>query len=71
MAAKLILNTVYERDGNVTTVYHKTEWLIDSSDDLSGIAKVAPGSVAYTADLSYMAMYDGTQWKQIGGGEDD
>ena len=25
------------------------------------------GSVAYTADLAYMAMYDGTTWHQIGG----
>ena len=25
------------------------------------------GTVAYTADLAYMAMYDGTAWHQIGG----
>ena len=69
MAARQITDTIREKDGNITTAYSKTEWMIDSSSDLSGIPKVAPGSVAYTADLSYMAMYDGTEWKQIGGGE--
>lgn len=53
----------------VLETYRKSEWLIDSSDDLSDIPQVAPGSVAYMPDLSYMAMYDGTQWIQIGGGE--
>lgn len=28
---------------------------------------VPVGSVAYTADLSYMAIFDGTNWTQIGG----
>ena len=28
---------------------------------------VPVGSVAYTADLAYMAMFDGTTWHQIGG----
>ena len=66
MSAKLILNTVYEED----KVLHKTEWLIDTEADTSEIPEVAPGSVAYTADLSYMAMWDGTDWVQIGGGGD-
>ncbi|MBO7686747.1 MAG: hypothetical protein J6V72_10195 [Kiritimatiellae bacterium] len=48
------------------TKWHAQELLIASAqaelpDDLP------PGSVAYTADLSYMAMWDGTEWKQIGG----
>ena len=66
MSAKLILNTVYEED----KVLHKTEWLIDSETDTADIPEVAPGSVAYTADLSYMAMWDGTDWVQIGGGDE-
>ena len=36
----------------------------------SGVTKPTgfpAGTVAYTADLSYMAMYDGTTWTQIGG----
>lgn len=46
------------------------EILIDSSADLANVpTDTAPGSVAYTADMSYIAMKanDGT-WKQIGGG---
>ena len=49
------------------TLLRKSEWLIDASTDTSDIPAVAPGSLAYTADLSYMAMYDGTQWHEIGG----
>ena len=30
---------------------------------------VPAGSVAYTADMSYVAMFDGTEWKQMGGHE--
>lgn len=43
--------------------------LVRSSDKVSSLpADAAPGSTAYTADLSYMAMkdIDGT-WQQIGG----
>lgn len=47
---------------------YKTEWLIASSSDLADIPPVAPGSVAYTADLTYMAMFDGEAWQTIGGG---
>lgn len=47
---------------------YKTEWLIASSSDLEDIPPVAPGSVAYTADLTYMAMFDGEAWQTIGGG---
>ena len=50
-----------------TSSFYKTEWLIESSTDLAEITHVAPGSIAYTADGSYFAMYDGTQWVQWGG----
>ena len=70
MAARMIVDTIREKDGNITTAYSKTEWMIDSSSDLSGIPKVAPGSVAYTADMTYMAMFDGTEWHELGGGDD-
>ena len=66
MSAKQISDISQEADG---TIRSKSEWLIDSDSDLSGIPDVAPGSVAYTPDLSYMAMYDGDTWHQIGGGE--
>lgn len=43
------------------------EFIIDSSTDLADLPECAPGSLAYTADLSYRAQYDGTSWHQIGG----
>lgn len=59
---------VVYKDGSVH-VLRKLEFLIGSAADLSSIPDCAPGSVAYTADLSYMAMFDGTEWVQIGGGD--
>jgi hypothetical protein len=52
-------------------VKREIELLIDSPSDLATAAaeaQPAPGSVAYTADLSYIAMLgpDG-EWHQIGG----
>ena len=67
MAAKQISDISQEADG---TMRRKAEYLIDSESDLSSIPDVAPGSVAYTPDLSYMAMYDGDNWHQIGGSSD-
>lgn len=51
------------KPGNVLSL------LLKSSDKVSSLPEeAAPGSTAYTADLSYIAMkdIDGT-WKQIGG----
>lgn len=47
----------------------KMEFLIDSSADLADLPEdAAPGSVAYTANMGYMAMKDNSgQWQQIGG----
>ena len=67
MAARQISDISVETVGGVMTAYHKAEYLIDSESDLEGIPTVAPGSVAYTADLTYIAMFDGTNWVQIGG----
>lgn len=53
--------------GEENKVLLQMEFLIDSSSDLSGLPECAPGSVAYTADLSYMAMWDGSTWTKIGG----
>ena len=47
----------------------KSEWILGSSSDTSEIPDVAPGSVAYTADGTYIAVYDGTQWVQWGGAQ--
>ena len=61
----IILNS--ERDW--ATKKNKDEWLIRSSSELDDLPDtVGPGSVAYTADLSFMAIMDedGT-WQEIGG----
>ena len=68
MAAKQISDISQEADG---TMRRKAEYLIDSEADIDSIPDVAPGSVAYTPDLSFMAMYDGDEWHQIGGGDDE
>jgi len=52
-------------------VKREIELLLDSASDLiqaTAEAHPAPGSIAYTADLSYIAMLgpDG-EWHQIGG----
>ena len=48
------------------TKWHKREILI-VNENAELPTDVPAGSVAYTADLSYMAIFDGTEWKQIGG----
>lgn len=53
---------------NGPTKWHRQELLMTSADDELP-TDVPVGSVAYTADLSYMAMFDGTEWVQIGGGD--
>lgn len=49
--------------------YHKSEWIVSGASDLANIPAVAAGSVAYSADLSFIAMFDGTQWVTIKGGD--
>lgn len=49
--------------------YPKSDWLVTSAADVANIPRVAPGSLAYTADLTFIAMYDGTEWKAIKGGD--
>ena len=48
------------------------EWLITNEADLDNVEDTAgPGSVAYTADLSYMGMMDESgEWQEIGAGEE-
>lgn len=42
------------------------EYLIDAAEDVVDIEDAAPGSVAYTADMKYMAMKDRNgNWVQI------
>ncbi len=65
--ATQINNVAYvSSDGNLVGI-PKAEYMIANEADLANIPEVAPGSVAYTADLTYMAMWDGTEWKKIGG----
>ena len=67
MAVIQVQPAVITTEADGTRVLEKLEFLIGSSADLSSIPACAPGSVAYTADLSYMAMYNGTTWTKIGG----
>lgn len=45
----------------------RKEFLVTSAADVADIPECEAGSVAYTADFSYIAMYNGTEWVQIGG----
>lgn len=62
--------TQYEVTNGVMHGYQKTEWIVTDSSDLENIPKVAPGSTAYSADMTFIAMFDGTEWKVIRGGGD-
>jgi len=43
----------------------------DAAEILSDLPKnCAVGSIAYKASLSFMAMFNGTDWVEIGGGEE-
>lgn len=46
----------------------RQEYLIESVSDVQNLSVSVPtGSVAYTADLSNMYMFDGDEWIKIGG----
>lgn len=45
----------------------RKEFLIGSTDDIENLPAADPGSIAYTADMVNMYMYDGTTWVKIGG----
>lgn len=45
----------------------RREYMIKSSSVLASLPECVAGSTAYTADLSYMAQYDGENWVQMGG----
>lgn len=55
------------RGDDGTTVLQLMEFIVGSSSDLASLPDCAPGSLAYTADLTYVAMWDGTQWTEIAG----
>ena len=68
MAFVQVKTAVVDRtDG--TKVLELMEFIIGSESDLSGLPDCAPGSLAYTGDMSYVAMYDGTQWNTVKGGD--
>ena len=46
----------------------KREILMDDAD-VELPTDVPIGSVAYTADLTYLAIWDGDEWKQVGGSD--
>lgn len=58
-------------DRNWATRKNKDEWLIQNKNELQDLPETTgPGSIAYTADLMYMAQMDETgTWKEIGGDE--
>lgn len=55
--------------GENNQVLQRLEFIVDSSSDLANLPECAPGSIAYSADMSVIAMYDGTQWAIIKGGD--
>lgn len=53
---------------NGPTPWNRREILVkDSSVTLP--TDVPVGSIAYTADMSYMAQFDGEAWQEIGGSD--
>ena len=68
MSAIQISDLAQEKvDGN-TIITMRSEWLLpNGQSDLATIPPVAPGSFAYTGDMTLMYQYDGTAWKKIGG----
>lgn len=55
--------------GEDNQVLQRMELLVGSSSDLASAPECAPGSIAYTADLTFIAMFNGTEWVTIKGGE--
>ena len=64
---------IIDRDGDWTTPNYRGIFLLDSKTDISSPpadnAKIAHGSIAYTADLMdiYQKANNGT-WTRVGGG---
>ena len=58
--------TVDHEEGKILQLL---EFIVDSVDDLGDLPDCAPGSVAYTGDMSYVAMWDGSQWNTVKGGD--
>lgn len=71
MAAVEIKYATAETTGGVTKVSHKGNWLIASAGDLAGIIAPAAGSTAFKADGSLIYMFDGTEWVQWGGSDNE
>lgn len=45
----------------------RREYMIKSSSVLASLPECVAGSVAYTADLAFMAQFDGDEWVTVGG----
>lgn len=45
----------------------RREYMIKSSSVLASLPECVAGSVAYTADLTFMAQFDGDEWVTVGG----
>lgn len=67
MAFVRIKEAQYIHSDGGGTGLEKLEFLIDSGDDLTDLPDCLPGSVAYTADLLSMYMFNGSTWTRIGG----
>lgn len=50
-------------------ILQQMTFLVDGSSDLAGLPECAPGSFAYTADMTFIAQYDGSEWVIIKGGD--
>ena len=69
MAARQVKDVSAVATESGVTYTRQTEWIIDGAADLVEITEAAAGSVAYKADGSYIAIFDGTNWVQWTGGE--
>ena len=45
----------------------RREYMIKSTSVLASLSECVAGSVAYTADLTFMAQFDGDEWVTVGG----
>lgn len=52
---------------NGPTPWNRRELLIANKDVTLPTENMPVGSIAYTADMSYIAQFDGTNWVEIGG----
>ena len=64
------MKRIYRTREKPTEKWVPHEYMIEDSSEISSLPNgeaVPAGSMAYTADLTLMLQYDGTEWVEIGG----